>query len=217
MNDNIENYLIKIAKEKISDKDPSHDIQHAIRVLNIVKYIAKREGGDLEILIPGALFHDVICYPKDNPKSKFSAQESAEFAINILSALEYYPKEKIEGVYTVVNECSFSKGIIPNSLEGKILQEADRLEATGIISIMRTFSSVGQMGKKFYHPEDPFCKDRKPNGKEYGLDLFYERLLKVKDLMYTKTARKIAEIRTKVLHKFLKDFEIELYEDTKEL
>lgn len=211
MNNKMENYLIQIAKEKIGDNDPSHDIYHAIRVLNTVKLIAKKEGGDLDILVPSALFHDVICYQKNDPRSKLSAQESAEFANNILKKVDGYPQTKIQKVHTAINECSFSKGIIPDCLEGKILQDADKLEATGIISIMRTFSTAGQMGQKFYNEEDPFCKDREPNGKEYALDLFYERLLVVKDLMHTETAKKIAEERTRVLKEFLKDFEVELY------
>lgn len=80
MGDRIEKHLIGIAKEKVDNTDPSHDIYHVIRVLNNVKYIKMREGGDLDILVPFAIFHDVICYPKDHPKSKFSSKESAEFA-----------------------------------------------------------------------------------------------------------------------------------------
>lgn len=210
----IEKNLIRICKERMGNTDPSHDIYHAIRVLNTVKYIKEIEGGDLEILVPSAIFHDVICYPKNHPKSKLSTKESAEFAVDILEKLDYYPKEKIEKVYKAIRECSFSKGIIPEFLEGKILQDADMLESTGIISIMRTFSSTGQMKKSFYHPEDPFCKSRKPNGKEYALDLFYSRLLIVKDRMHTETAKKIAVQRTKVLYDFLRNFEKELYNDT---
>ncbi|OZV13754.1 hypothetical protein CIW83_02105 [Tissierella sp. P1] len=209
----MEKYLIEIAKEKIDNTDPSHDIYHTMRVLNTIKYIKEREGGDLDILVPAAIFHDIICYPKNHPKSKFSAKESAEFAVNILEKLDCYPKEKIHKVYKAINECSFSKGIIPEFLEGKILQDADMLESTGIISIMRTFSSTGQMKKSFYHPEDPFCKSREPDGKEYALDLFYSRLLIVKDLMHTEIARNIAVRRTKILYEFLENFKMELYDD----
>lgn len=62
-------------------------------------------------------------------------------------------------------------------------------------------------------PENPFCNSREPNGKEYALDLFYSRLLIVKDLMHTETAKKIAIQRTEVLYDFLDKFEIELYND----
>ena len=88
-------------------------------------------------------------------------------------------------------------------LEAKILQDADRLEATGAISIMRTFSSTGQMRSPFYHAEDPFSEMRKPNAHEYGLDLFYTRLLLVEDMMHTTSAKMIASKRTAFLKLFL--------------
>ena len=207
----LENHLIEIAKAKISDDDPSHDMLHAMKVLETVKYLSSKEGGDLDVLVPAALFHDVVCYQKNHPNSHLSAKESAELTASILKELNNYPQEKIANVYAIINECSFSKGITSTSIEGKILQDADKLEATGIISIMRTFCSAGQMKKKLYHPEDPFCIERKPDGKVYALDLFFDRLLVVKDLMHTQTAKKIAERRTKVLQRFLEDFSLELY------
>lgn len=213
MTENIKKYLIEVAKNNISDKDPSHDIYHAYNVLKSVEYIAKKEGGDLDILIPAALFHDVICYQKNDPKSKFSAEESAKFAQELLNNLDDYPKEKIEKVYRCINECSFSKGIVPDFLESKILQDADKLEATGIISIMRTYCSGGQMSKKLYNYEDPFCENREPNCSDYSLDLFYERLIKVKDMMHTEAARKIAIRRTEALQNFLNDFKKEVFDD----
>ena len=85
-------------------------------------------------------------------------EESAEGAERILSNLDNYPEEKIDKVKTCIMECSFSKNLDPSSLESAILQDADGLEATGAISIMRTYSSTGQMERPFYNPEDPFVK-----------------------------------------------------------
>jgi len=204
--------LINIAKEKLKEGDPSHDIYHALRVLKNAEYISRKENGDLDIVIPSALFHDVICYPKNNPKSKYSALVSADFAVKALEELNQYPKDKISKVYTSIEQCSFSKNIIPELLEAKILQDADRLEATGAISIMRTFCSAGLMNSKLYNYEDPFCKKREPESLEYALDLFYTRLLKIKDIMHTKTARSIAEKRTKILQEYLNSLEDELSE-----
>lgn len=84
------------------------------------------------------------------------------------------------------------------------------MEATGAISIMRTYSSTGQMKNPFYNAEDPFCKNRKPDALKFALDLFYERLLKVTERMHTKTAKKIAKRRTDFLIKFLEEFKLEL-------
>lgn len=210
MNTALKNQLIKIAKEKIPNNDVSHDFEHASRVLLNAEIIAKEENGDFDIIVPAALFHDLVVYPKNHPNKHKSQEESAEAAEKILNEINNFPKDKIEKVKICILECSFSKGITPKLLESKILQDADRLEATGAIAIMRTFSSTGQMKRPFYNPEDSFCKNRKPNSLHFALDLFYERLLKVADRMNTKTARKIAKRRTLFLKEFLNELKLEL-------
>jgi uncharacterized protein len=212
MNAVIKNQLIEIAKAKISNQDVSHDLGHALRVLLNAEKIAKEENADFDIIVPAALFHDVVVYPKNHPNKHKSQEESARMAEAVLNDIDGFPKEKIGQVKTCILECSFSKGIVPQSIESKILQDADGLEATGAISIMRTFSSTGQMKRPFYNHEDPFCVNRKPDGLKFALDLFYERLLKVEGRMHTKTAKNIAKRRTDFLIYFLKELELELEE-----
>ncbi len=206
----LKNQLIRIAKERISKDDVSHDFEHASRVLSNAEIIAKGENADLDIIVPAALFHDLVVYSKDHPDKHKSQEESAEAAEKILNEISSFPKDKIEKVKTCIFECSFTKGIVPELLESKIVQDADGLEATGAISIMRTYSSTGQMKRPFYNPEDPFCENRKPNEMSFALDLFYERLFKVIDRMHTKKARKIAQRRTEFLKKFLNELKLEL-------
>jgi len=210
MTQDLKKTLIKIAESKINKDDPSHDLNHALRVLSSAEKIAKEEGGDLDIIIPAALFHDIVNYPKNDPRNAQAPDESAEVTKNILESIKEYPKEKIEKVVIAIKSCSFSKGIIPDLLEAKILQDADGLEATGAISIMRTFSSTGSMKRTFYNTEDPFVKNREPDDMKYALDLFFTRLLKVEGKMHTKTARKIAKRRTAFLEKFLQELKLEL-------
>jgi len=210
MNTRLKNQLIKIAEEKISDADVSHDFEHALRVLSNAERIAKEENGDFDIIVPAALFHDLVVYPKNHPDKHISQKESAEAAVKILNSFGSFSEEKIAKVKICILECSFSKGIIPKLLESKILQDADGLEATGAISIMRTYSSTGQMKRPFYNPNDPFCENREPEASKFALDLFYERLLKAAERMHTETAKRIAKRRTDFLIDFLKEFKLEL-------
>lgn len=210
MNTKLRNKLIKIAKEKISNTDVSHDFEHSLRVLLNAEKIAKEEGGDIDIIVPAALFHDLIVYPKNHPDKHKSQEESARATEKILKTLDGFPQDKTKKVKICILQCSFSKGIVPELLESKILQDADGLEATGAISIMRTYSSTGQMKRPFYNSKDPFCKNRKPSAHKFALDLFYERLLKVAKRMHTKTGKKIAKRRTNFLIDFLKELELEL-------
>lgn len=204
--------LIDIAKEKQTQKDPSHDFQHILRVTNLAEKIAKEEVADLGIVIPAALFHDSIVYPKNSPQSRNETEESAAYAGEVLKSFDEYPQEKIEKVKTCILQCSFSKGIVPDLLEAKILQDADRLEATGAISIMRTFSSGGQMNRQFYLPEDPFHEKIDLVPFSSNLELFYKRLLVVEKGMHTEMAKSIAKRRTEFLEAFLAEFRLELEE-----
>ena len=206
----LKNHLLVIAEKKMVNNDPSHDFLHAKRVLMLAENICKKEGGDMEVLLPAALFHDVVIYLKNDPRSKLAPEESAAYIVSELENISKYPKEKIEKVKTAITECSFSRGTDPSSLESKILQDADRLEATGAISVMRTFSSTGQMNRIFYHPADPFAKKRNPNPSLYAVDLFYTRLLRVGKMMNTKTAKNMAKRRTKLLEEFLNELKLEL-------
>ncbi|MFA6460987.1 MAG: HD domain-containing protein [Candidatus Woesearchaeota archaeon] len=202
--------MIEEARRVIKDNDPSHDFDHALRVLGNAEYIAKTEGGDLRIIIPAALFHDVVNYAKDDPKSKYAPEESVIIAREILKKYPEYNDEKIAKVEKAIIEHSYSKGIRPESQESRIVQDADRLEVTGAIAIMRTFCSTGQMRRRFYHSEDPFCEKREPDSHIYALDLFYKRLLKVGEVMNTETAKRLAEKRTNFLYYFLEQLKEEL-------
>lgn len=210
MNKQLEKELIDIAKYQLRNNDVSHDYSHAIRVLNNAKFISKIEGGDLDIIVPSALFHDIIVHPKDSKITEKSSIDSADKVKRILEKVSNYPKNKIRLVQKVIRNCSFSKSIKRGMIEEKIIQDADWLEATGAISIMRTFASSGLMARPFYNVEDPFCQNRKPQDLKYGLDLFYSRLLLIKDKIHTNIARKIAIKRIKFLHNFLKEFKEEL-------
>jgi uncharacterized protein len=211
MNKSLQDKLIRIAKEKQTKDDPTHDFEHVKRVYNMAMIIAEKEKADLDVVVPAALFHDIIVYKKDSPKSKFETDESAEVTGDILKATVGYQKNKIEAVKRCIKECSFSKALEPSSLESSVLQDADLLESTGVISIIRTFSSCGHMNRAFYNPEKPFSERI---DKEYpsGLGLFYRRLLIADTRMHSKYAKKLAKKRTKFLITFLDELKRELKE-----
>lgn len=87
--------LTNIARERISDIDVSHDFAHTSRVLSNAQKIALEEGGDLDVIIPAALFHDLIVYPKDHPNRSKSQEESALETERILAGISSYPQHKI--------------------------------------------------------------------------------------------------------------------------
>ena len=93
---------------------------------------------------------------------------------------------------------------------GKILQDADRLDAIGAIGIARVFATGGSLKRPFYNIDDPFCKARKPDDKTWTVDHFYQKLLKLEFLMNTKSGKMEAKKRTKVLKEFLNQLQQEI-------
>ena len=211
MNKKIIEKLKLVSREKQTKDDPSHDFSHIMRVLNMAMKIGKSVKADMDVVIPAALFHDIIVYRKDTPQSRNETEESAIFAGELLGSINEYPKHKIEIVQKCIRECSFTKGIIPDVLESKVLQDADLLESTGAISIIRTFSSGGQMNRPFYNHDKPL-NYKHENDYPSGVGLFYRRLLIVQDRMHTKLAKSIAKKRTAFLKKFLEQLKSELQE-----
>jgi uncharacterized protein len=178
----------------------------------LAKIIGEEEKADLDILIPAALFHDIVVYNKNSKKSRFETDESAKITSSILKKIKGYPMEKIDRVAVCIKECSFAKNIKPSSLESMVLQDADHLEVTGAISIMRTFSSCGTMNVPFYAKSDPLSDKGAVNFRS-GIDLFYKRLLIAEERMHTKRAKIMAKNRTVFLKVFLEQLRVELIED----
>ena len=93
---------------------------------------------------------------------------------------------------------------------GKMLQDADRLDAIGVVGVARAFAVGGAEKRSFYNKTDPFCQTRKPDDQNWTLDHFYKKLLLLEKKMNTKTAKIEARLRTKLMKKFLNDFKKEI-------
>ncbi len=189
--------------------DTAHDVSHALRVFQNAKHIALQEHADLAVVLPAALLHDVVVYPKNHAKSSDSAIESAAKAQEVLRQLKY-PEEYIPLIQEAIATHSFGSQQQPATQEAKIVQDADRLDALGAIGIARCFVVSGSLNRPIYRSEDPFCQARELDDKAYAIDHFYNKLLKLKELMHTNTAREMAEERTQFLRTFLEQLKNEL-------
>lgn len=197
-------------KRMLDGRDPAHDFHHIMRVYRNAELIGEKEGADMQVLLAAALLHDLVVYPKGSAKSSKSADDSADMAEKILQKYGY-EQETIDKIAYCIRTHSYSKRLVPSTLEGKILQDADRLDAIGAIGIARTFSVGGSEGRTFYNPGDPFYKTkREPNDRQWTLDHFQKKLLKLKDSMHTKTARKMAQERTGFMQAFLRQLHKEI-------
>lgn len=197
-------------KNVLRCRDPAHDFQHIIRVYKNAELIGRREGGDMDILLPAALLHDLVVYPKGSAKTSKSADDSADMAERWLRGYGY-PQAEIDKICYCIRTHSYSKRLKPVTLEGKILQDADRLDALGAIGIARTFSVSGTEIRTLYNPGDPFWKSgRELNDREWTLDHFYNKLFRLKKSMHTKTAMEMARERAWFMEQFVRQLKKEI-------
>jgi uncharacterized protein len=200
----IEN-LKKIDKNKLANNDPAHDFEHVMRVYRNAERICKIENGNKKLILSAVLLHDIIKIKN----RKNSALKSARLSEKILKQ-NYFSDNEIRIISDAIKDHSFSKCKIPSTIEGKILQDADRLDAIGAIGLARVFSFSGSNNRPFYDPKDPFSKNRSVNDKKWALDHFYEKLLTLEQKMNTKTGKLLAKKRTKILKDFLKEIKNEI-------
>lgn len=202
--------LKKRVARMLEGRDPGHDFEHIMRVYRNAEFIGSREGADMEILLAAALLHDIVVYPKGSSKSAKSADDSADLAEKILRTYGW-PKERINRASYCIRTHSYSKHIVPATLEGKILQDADRLDALGAIGIARTFSVGGSEKRAFYNPDDPFWNTRRePDDRQWTLDHFQAKLLRLQNSMHTQTAMLEAHQRTAFMEYFVKQLRHEI-------
>lgn len=200
--------LQKEVRKKISN-DPAHDFDHIMRVYKNAEKLAKKEKANTKLVLCAALLHDIVNYPKSDKRSKNSSTQSAMSAKKILSKYSLTNSE-IKIITDAIRNHSFSKNKKPKTIEGKILQDADRLDAIGAIGIARAFAVSGAEKKSFYNKVDPFCSKRKPDDTKWAIDHFYRKLLKLEKLMNTKSAKIEAKKRTKILENFLSELKLEI-------
>lgn len=206
----METFFGKIGNEvkKFFKKDPTgHDFYHIKRTFDLAINLQKKEGGDKLVIGAAALLHDIHRYRERNAKKLLDVKGSLDGVRKILEKTKF-PKDKISAVLHCIKHheaYSFTKGGKKGETkEALILQDADNLDAMGAIGIARCFTFGGAHKVPLWIPEKE-TKER--YYKPYQLATssihhFYDKLLKLKDNMNTKTARKIAEKR----HKYMKEF-----------
>ncbi len=200
---------LKKEVKKILDNDSAHDFEHTMRVYKNAQKICKKEKANEKLVLSAALLHDIVSYPKSDKRSKTSSIESAKKSKKILEKLNF-SKEEIVIILDAIKDHSFSQNKIPKTIEGQILQDADRLDALGAIGVARVFATGGSLKRPFYNIDDPFCKRRIPNDKIWTVDHFFAKLLKLESLMNTKSGKAEAKKRTRILKEFLNQLNHEI-------
>ena len=194
------------AKRVLGSDTSGHDWSHIERVFNTTKTIAEAEGADLFICEAASLLHDVI-----DDKIVQDPAEALKKLKEFLTSIEVAPGE-IEAIESIITRMSF-KNHQENqelSLEGRVVQDADRLDAIGAIGIARVMCYSGSTGRPIHKPEmkprENLTPEEYRNGESTAIMHFYEKLLKLKELMNTDYGKKLAKGRHEFLELYLEQF-----------
>lgn len=201
---------IEFVKKELENDYTGHDFWHIYRVTTISKKIAKEENADIYICELAALLHDVADEKLTNNEGKGLKKIRSFLEENKVD------KEDIKHIIEIISTMSYKGGTNKKdmrTLEGKIVQDADRLDAIGAIGVARCMCYTGAKQRPIYEPNENIREnmtlDEYRSNKGNAINHFYEKLLKLKDQMNTKSAKELAKGRHKFLEEFLDNFHME--------
>ncbi|MFP8968050.1 HD domain-containing protein [Pokkaliibacter sp. CJK22405] len=191
--------------------DVAHDVAHIRRVVSTAKRLCEQEGAHSDIVEAASWLHDCVNLPKDHPERHLASRMSADKAMQLLEGQGFSLEQK-RAIHHAIHAHSFSANVEAKTLEACIVQDADRLDALGAIGLARTFMVGGQLQRALYALNDPFCQERLPDDKRYGLDHFYTKLLLLEESFKTEAGRQEAKKRTAYMKEYLEELRREIGE-----
>ena len=201
-------------KENHTTDDTAHDISHFRRVWMTAQKIMAHQAANPLVVLTACYFHDIVSLPKNHPERSRSSQLAARKTCAILRCdFPDFPSECYAAVEHAVEAHSFSAGIVPQSMEAKIVQDADRLEALGAIGLARVFAVSGALGVPLFDADDPFADARPLDDRAFALDHFQTKLLRLPDTMQTEMGRELARHNADFLIQFMAKLSAELHGD----
>lgn len=186
--------------------DGAHDEGHLIRVSrNALRF--GEDKADKDILLPAVLLHDLINVPKSDKENRPKASRmSADVAVEELRKLApTIPDDICDGIHHAIHAHSYSAKITPATREARCLQDADRLDALGLIGIARCMAVSGIMNRPLFDPIDPLAEHREVDECAWGLDHFQTKLFYLWETMNTSQGRTEAYRLTQKMRRFHKE------------
>lgn len=186
--------------------DGAHDTNHLHRVWrNASLLLDDYPDADALVVLAGCYLHDLVNLPKNDPERHLASRKAALLASRQLAELDF-PPNKLAAVAHAIESHSFSAGIRPETIEAKIVQDADRLDALGAVGLARLFYTAGRMDSALAHPDDPMALHRDLNDKRYALDHIDTKLATLPGKMQTAAGRRLGEARMQELIAFRDNF-----------
>ena len=192
--------------------DVAHGLEHVRRVVRNARELAAAEGARLDIVLPAAWLHDCVTVAKDSPRRALASRLAAVQAKQWLTLWGCDAARRAE-IAHAIEAHSFSAGLAPRTLEARVVQDADRLDALGAVGLARCLMLGGAMNRPLYVEDDPFCVTRAPDDRAACIDHFHTKLLTLAGTMQTAGGMREARRRTEFLLLFLAELKREIGEE----
>lgn len=194
-----------------SGQDAAHDIFHFRRVWMTTQKLSTAATVDWLVVLTACYFHDLVSLPKNHhERYRSSVLAALETRRVLMHDFPDFPRQRLSAVCHAIEAHSFSAKIAPETLEAKIVQDADRLEALGAIGLARVFAVSGALGVSLFNAEDPFARKRSLDDKQYALDHFQTKLLTLPLTMQTERGRHLAQHNADFLLTYMAKLSAEL-------
>jgi uncharacterized protein len=189
-----------------SGDDGAHDLNHFDRVWrNAAALMQAHPEADALVVLAACYLHDLVNLPKNHPERHLASRQAARLASRQLAELDF-PAEKMAAVAHAIETHSFSAALRPQTIEAKIVQDADRLDALGAVGLARLFYTAGRMGSALAHADDPMALQRELDDRAYALDHIDTKLATLPATMQTAAGRALGEARMAQLTAFRDSF-----------
>ncbi|MEN2424600.1 HD domain-containing protein [Chromobacterium vaccinii] len=198
--------LIALLESQPPDDDGAHDLSHLHRVWAVArKLLARYPEADPIVVMAGSYLHDLVNLPKNHPQRQLASHWSAERARQLL-ADSGLSGAQLDNLAHAIEAHSYSAAIPPRTLEAKIVQDADRMDALGPVGLARMFYVSGRMGRALAHPIDPMAEQRGLDDQAWAIDHIDVKLAKLPGMMQTEAGRDMAEQKLEWLIRFRDEF-----------
>ena len=202
------NKTVEYVKSKLEGEGSGHDFWHILRVYKTANYIGEKEGADLFVVGLTALLHDIADWKFNGGNSDIGPSIAKEWLESL--EVDYVTINKITMIIKTMSFKGGTTNSTQETIEGKVVQDADRLDAIGAIGIARAFAYGGYRKRELYNPNIKPQKYKDFNQYKVSIDTtvnhFYEKLLLLKDLMNTKSGKTMAKERHEFMNTYLKQF-----------
>jgi uncharacterized protein len=197
--------LVALAGAAAGD-DGAHDTNHLHRVWrNATLLMDDYPEADALVVLAACYLHDLVNLPKNHPERHMASRQAAQLASRQLAEMGF-PADKLAATAHAIETHSFSAGIKPETIEAKIVQDADRLDALGAVGLARMFYTAGRMGCALAHADDPMALQRELDDKAYSLDHIDVKLATLPAKMQTAAGRRLGQSRLRDLIAFRDSF-----------